>query len=340
MRTGHPFRPLQQARCRDVLRLLSQHGLGEGRGIGQPRLVEGEEGGLVHARDAAALRGRHGQLPYRRTRVPEVQRRGLRAAAHELVDPRGLALPLHLDQVQLAHCEFAGGQHRLRGPGDQRAHAVVLGQALQAAREIDRVPYATELHLGLAADVARQDLARVEAQADRQLRQAQVGEVLVQGDQRLLLGKDRGASLRWVVVHVSGRVPEHKQPVAENLGDHPLEQLDYPRHLREVHVERQDQIRRLQGLRDACEVLHVREHDRDGLRVDVQASLALVAAQHIPHDGLRHESRDGLDAACQALEAVVHLLYLLHDDSTPLRGYGVQGGVQLLQPVHALAQLL
>mmetsp|Transcript_73190 Transcript_73190/g.191854 ORF Transcript_73190/g.191854 Transcript_73190/m.191854 type:complete len:405 (+) Transcript_73190:466-1680(+) len=311
-----------------ILRKLVEDLLHQRAGLDEIGQVERGQRLLVQAR-SALLQG------------PRDRLRGLPGcdfgvAPDHFADERRLDLPLHLHQVEIAADDPANGRPRRARAHD--ADVVVLAKAFQAAGQVDGVAHTPELHLRGAAQVAGERLARVEADADRQPRQTQGGEILVQRHERVLLRQCRRTGLRGMVLHVLRRVPESQHAVTEDLGDHAAKVLDELRHDGQIAHQHEEQVRLRQLLGDLVEVADVGEHDGDFAPRDVEPQSFLIASHNVAHDGLWHEAPEGVHALCETAKGPLQLAHvadpraLATQQLLELLGFGRE--VQLAQLPH------
>mmetsp|Transcript_12605 Transcript_12605/g.32383 ORF Transcript_12605/g.32383 Transcript_12605/m.32383 type:complete len:544 (+) Transcript_12605:166-1797(+) len=291
---------LSELRRGPVAGVLLQHRLRQTDGQLEVCILEGPEGLLVQESTGASplLRTDGGR--------PTMARAGI--TLDDLQDYNRLLLALDLHQVQLAAEELViDGQ---RGVGRSRAdhvHAIVSAEPLEAAGEVHGVAQAAELHLHVAAEVARQRGPCVHAAADPQHWEPHPAELLVQEANGPLLLQRRGEGLADVVRLELRSVPEDKEAVSQNLGDDTIVVLHDASHEVEVAREDEEHVLVRQVLAQRGEVADVREHRCHLPPVDMQARSFLVAAHNVQHHRLRHESRERLDRPGELVEGPLQL---------------------------------
>ncbi len=241
--------------------------------VAQPRLAHA--GIADHAHDLSVTRDgfverllEPGELPLpadearQPARARYVEARLQRARSLQLEHAHGLLDALQLEASQILELEPAGDD---RGGGLAHVHRVGCSELLHARGETDRVPLRGVVHAQVAADLAHDDVAGVEAHANREvepvlaLHLARVAAELPLQEQRGVTG-----ALRVVLVG-DGRAEQRHDPVARVLVHRALVAVHPVGQDREEAVE--DAMPRFEiDLRgELHRALHVREHHRDRL---------------------------------------------------------------------------
>src|SRR5262245_43953842 len=145
--------------------------------------------------------------------------------------------------------------------GNQDAAVRVLGQALDAAREVYGIADRRVVELLLRPDEPDHGGARVDADADVEV-PARLPQLALEGDQHLLHLERRGNRVLRVAGIVERRAPEGHDAIADELVEGPAVAEHHPDLAREIAIEQGDDLLRRARLRERREAAYVREQDR------------------------------------------------------------------------------
>src|SRR5581483_7608196 len=183
--------------------------------------------------------------------------------------------------------------------------AEVARQALDPARDVDRIADHPVLAALVRPEPAGDNLAGVDPDPDPELGQPVAPEALVQDGQTRDHGERRPYRARRIVGMGHRRAEHRHDAVTRELADDPSLRLDRGRHLREELVHEPHEHDRRETLGDGREPAHVLEEDR---HLAPLAAQSRVAGEHGRGDVARHEAAERILDALALGEACDHLV--------------------------------